>query len=410
MLDIVYLNFISPIFSYAGLVTDVSFVNFLGSYILTLAWFYLILFKPENIQHLVFLVFSVFLVLPILSLWGLSNQPDGMLFVILLGLFVFKLFSVSLFYKLPVKTYKDGWLFFVILSLFFTTLLLIPLLSNNDINFNPLKVYEFREKIHQNLAGWRGYFLSWVPKVILPILIAVGMWKKNYILVLLICVLQLFFYGLTSHKEIVVYPVAVIFLSLFLRNGRRFDYVFLFLICLFIFSLILVGSLSGKPIITAAITNRLFHIIALNHFEYYAFFQDNPFVYWSNGILRSLIEYPFIEKVPLLVGEGRYQVDADTFVNAGMFASGYMHAGVVGVLIYSFLLSGIVFVAQQIANYLPRDVAYPLIFISFMQLINIDLLTALLTSGIALMLLLLYLIIPYFNQSSAINCLKSTSF
>ena len=102
--------------------------------------------------------------------------------------------------------------------------------------------------------------------------------------------------------------------------------VFVYLVFL-VFSYDLLASILGR---------RLFFSPASLVFSYFEFINQNVHVFWSHSFLASVLDYPFDKPLPLEVGA--FNGKPNVWANAGYLATGYAHAGLWGVVIYSLIL------------------------------------------------------------------------
>ena len=135
---------------------------------------------------------------------------------------------------------------------------------------------------------------------------------------------------------------------------------------------------------------RLFFVPVFLNFTYIEFFANNNLVYWSNGILSSLIEYPYSLQPTFLIGE--FVGSTDMSANTGFLANGYMHFGYLGIAIYT-ILSVLIFNVINILG--KRNDKFLVMAITFLPIhalfIGSDLFTTLLTHGLMMAIIILYL-------------------
>jgi hypothetical protein len=161
------------------------------------------------------------------------------------------------------------------------------------------------------------------------------------------------------------------------------------------FSLVLLAAylwhqFSGNMMVPSMFVRRVFFVPAQLTFAYFEFFDDHPFVLWSNSFFSGLLEYPYDVSIGALVGQ---YVESSGNANNGYVSSGFAHAGVWGVLAYTIVIGAIL----RFLNVLGRS-GVPLWFAIALTivplraaLISSDLLTALLTHGLLVAMVLLIL-------------------
>jgi hypothetical protein len=136
---------------------------------------------------------------------------------------------------------------------------------------------------------------------------------------------------------------------------------------------------------------RIFFIPAQLTFTYYEFFSSNQFVFWSNSFLSGFFDYPYDRNTALLIGD---YMGGESSANNSFLSTGYMHAGIFGVIIYGVLVGLLFKIIDSIArDGIPAWVAVSCLIVPSQALItSADLPTALLTHGIGISLIILFLI------------------
>lgn len=395
LLDVAYINFISQLFGYAGMHLDINTNKFILSYVMTIGWIIVLPVICRSFSDLVVLMLSILIILPMFSLWGLSDQSGDMMFLSMLSIIIIRIANVVPLPRIKVKLVKDGINIIYLISILIAILFLSPLLYNGELrsfNLDLNRVYDYRNIVHENLGFLGGYFLSWFSKVIMPALIAVFFFRRKMIVVFSLIVLQVIVFGLTTHKEFLLYPFVVLLVLWAWERKLNLTLTILFSINLLLTFFLCLGWFMKFPIVTAAVVNRSFHIVAFNHFQYFDFFQTHPFVYWSNSFLKWIVSYPYDKPIPLIIGENRYGLGSGAFANAGYIASGYMQMGALGIIIYSVVLAMLLRACESlIHNRMPYGLGIAIAIVPFLQIVNTDLVTAMLTHGIGLMFVILFL-------------------
>ena len=158
-----------------------------------------------------------------------------------------------------------------------------------------------------------------------------------------------------------------------------------------VFSVLLTYIWFDSVLPASLFIRRVFFVVANNTFYYYEFFSSNAFVYWSNSITSSLIEYPYHIGPAKLIGQSR---GTDAHVNNTFLSTGFMHAGLLGVVFYAVLVGLLFKLIDSIsAQGIPVWVAIAVLIVpSRSLLLSADLPTALLTHGVAVGVLILFLL------------------
>lgn len=390
-LEFSYIYFVSPVFSYLGLVLDFSWVKYVESwvlYILILAFSSAKMVKPSDFL-INFLNFSF--VAPLLVYYSLSNAERIHLYLVYLCLALIFIFKRGAPLKIPFFNRGEEYVFVIIgVGAIVVSVWMAYSGGLRYFNLDLTRVYDFRGDAGDVInAGMMGYLNTWATKVFGPVLMAVALWRSKFLMAALVFVLHLYWFGVSSHKSVLFFPFLILFLWAWFRNTRALALIPLAMSAVIIFSTaaylfwdnIFLGSM---------LVRRVFFVPAQLTFVYYEFFSLYDFVYWSNSFLSMVTDYPYETTTALLIGS---YMGTDSAANNSFIATGYMHAGVYGVISYGILV-GLLF---RLIDSLARDGIPPWVAIACVivpsqsLLINADLPTALLTHGIGAALLILFL-------------------
>ena len=110
-------------------------------------------------------------------------------------------------------------------------------------------------------------------------------------------------------------------------------------------------------------------------------FRSNPNVYWSNSVLSSFLNYPYDISLTRVIG--RSLGEENMSANNGFISSGYAHAGLYGVFLYSLIIGIILrFINDVTYKSIPLWFAVALTIIPLKKLLtSSDLLVTMLTHG-----------------------------
>ncbi|WP_419773855.1 hypothetical protein [Halarcobacter sp.] len=127
----------------------------------------------------------------------------------------------------------------------------------------------------------------------------------------------------------------------------------------------------------------------------------NEFVYWSNSFLKSYFVYPYDKNFALLMGS--YLGMQNTYANIGFLAMGYMHAGLLGVFIYTSI---VVLIFNFINNLIVPQSKFIQISLVFVPIYTFfvasDLLTTLLTHGLFITLIMVFILFFLKNENKKV--------
>src|SRR5690606_8241679 len=109
---------------------------------------------------------------------------------------------------------------------------------------------------------------------------------------------------------------------------------------------------------------------------YTDYFQDN-YLYWSDSILKSFIDYPYDNRVTNIIGEVYFN-RPDMSANNGLISEGYMNLGSWGVLLNIFIVSSFFMVLNSIK--IPPKY-FGLFILTMFSFLSSSVFTVLLTHG-----------------------------
>lgn len=397
LLDFSYFKFINPLFSYSGFEIDFASNNYISSWLATLI---LLFFTPHLINKIsdyFLLTFAFSILFPILCLLGFNSNLSY--FPVLINLCIYfviyfslkiKFFNGNIVYpyiKNGEKVFKFVC-FFMVAYLFFWY---IVSGAASNFNLDLSKVYEFRdENAKLTNFGILSYLNSWVIGVFNLSLIAYALLKKKYILLSILILVQIFFYGVSAHKAVLFTPLVIYSIYFYLSRTKSMATVpiafsSMIVVCMAFY------FYNDNTILGSLFIRRVFFVPANLTFVYFDFFSNNSFAYWTNSFsFMGSAVYP--EGIPSAVG--MYLGIEDLRANNGFISSAFAQAGVFGVFIYAILMIFILKIIDQLSEDI--GVLWFALCIVITPLRNIlissDILTVILTHGLSIAVLLLLLL------------------
>ncbi|WP_017730056.1 hypothetical protein [Nafulsella turpanensis] len=292
-------------------------------------------------------------------------------------------------------------LFIALLFFFFIAYLIIRLGPPTQL-VNPFDVYgkraEFKESLKEVNDLIVSYSFTWISYALAPILITIGLNKEKQLAKVLfissgfIGLLIVYLYsGLKSSLFSTFFILAIYYLT---KRKLNFTLAWLQFVVIF-FSAANILYFVGAKYIALHVVRRFFVIPGMNFSFFYEYFSQSPKVKLSHSIFSSFVDYPYHADPPHLIGE-KYYGSIETSANANYLADAFSNFGIIGCVLYSFLLVIVIKVLQSSTNNLSHSLVLPSIFIIIYSLANSGLLTALLTYG----LILYILIVRQLNKTS----------
>lgn len=425
LLDILYVTYVHPVWEHKGFDFEINYGQYLESWMLFVI---VSLFLPHALKKpsdLFLCVLGICMLLPMSSLHGLAGEPRWIIYYVLCGYFVIVFTRAGNLPNLPIIDL--GPQIAVIISLLMVAvvilwMLLIGMISDEFINnfrhvldsfilkgeaanANLMGIEEYRKHATELInQGVFGYLNSWTVKVFNIFLFAYALYRKYWFWAMLSFCVQIFLFGVIAQKAIVVFPFILLVIWFYFRKNNA-----LMMFPIGVSSLILVtvfiwqisSDVYSFPI--SLIVRRIFFVAANNVYDYFIFFSQNAHVYWSNSITKDWIDYPYLVSYPNLIGdyqasllEGRWAEDSisrGVYVNSSFIATGYMHAGFTGLILYCVIV-GFLFRLIDALSFrtIPPWFALSITIIPMVSLlISADLPTALLTHGGIASIILLFM-------------------
>ena len=149
---------------------------------------------------------------------------------------------------------------------------------------------------------------------------------------------------------------------------------------------------TGEAALAGVLVDRLVMIPGEIHYFYYDYFhrEGHDLLYLTQSILSAFGE-PLRRPVPEMIS-ANYLGVTEGSANVGLFADAYMNLGLLGCAIFAVLLAVVVRVAESLAVRSGPALAVVLLAAPSLTLVNVGLMTTLLTHGLLLGLLVLWLV------------------
>jgi hypothetical protein len=400
LLGLSYAEFVVPVFDYYGYSLNVDFFKYSESW---LAFLVLVFFSPKKLtkpsDYLINVLVFTYLC-PLLVLYGLSGADRATVYIVLVATALIFIFRQGRYIYLPhVRSRKAA-----VYGLLFSGVAIVTvwMLFSGGLRYFNLDfslVYEYRRDAGDAInQGVMSYLNIWATKVFGPVLLALFLWKNKYLLAGLVIVLHILWFGISSHKSVLLYPFVITFLWAWFRNTGALSLIPLGM-SLVVTSAFLLYVLYDEVLVSSLLIRRAFFTPAKLTYDYYEFFALNPFVYWSNSVASYFIDYPYQLSPSMLIGE---YIGTEGNANNSFLATGYIHAGIPGVLFYGLLVGLLFRLIDSLARAsVPVWIAVAAVIVpSYSLITSADLLTALLTHGIGVSLVVLFFLRSAFGVAT----------
>lgn len=404
MLDAMYIWVASPQYGYAGLIYMPMFYKYAAG----MAMYFLIfasLPKDENSVASVLLhIQFMYTVAPLLTFYSMANGSNKYMLMVFICLILESLIvrygskNRTPVYIKGVKNYVTVLMWILI----FVTIT-IPILYNGFAGakaFDFEYIYEMRAKA--TYPPGFAYLFFWMGKAIIPFFAVYLLDKKKYLGAIAAIALQILLYIECGNKYLLFILVPVIFIYYCAKTKHLIKLAYLGLSILF-FAMIpayLFDTASGNALGVRSsfyVSVRAIFHPADNKFAMFECFSQFPKLYFSQGLIGKMLGltnlYNGSEGQVVFAYNGGDFKSAN--LNTGYLGESYAQMGFVGMLLMSVLFA---FVLRAIESYNSRKRFCVLTAVFAMFIINlndISLLTTLLSSGMAIVILL---VAAYFEK------------
>lgn len=283
----------------------------------------------------------------------------------------------------------------VILSIVigFSVIQLARLRGIFNLNFDIYSIYDFRGEVFDDIGSTFNRFLSVATKLLLPLLIIYA-WIlpgiSRWVFVFISVAFAILIFGYWQHKSAAFMPIAILILFAFLKSRHSVKSL-LVLFLIFSFALFFEAviyfmyEIFEPGIINALLGRRILFVPPLLTEYYIDYFSRSPKIYWYNITQHfggSGHEYDLPPS--RLIGYF-YFGSEEMSANIGFIGSGFLNAGIAGVILYSISIAIIISYLNAQAKRLGGVLVFCLAAsILHVALVSSDLFTALRSHGLLL--------------------------
>ena len=392
-----YINYIVPVWGYYGFYEKIVPAKVIlgGALTILLAWYLPTRFsKPSHIlMHLQVLV----PIMPMLAMYGASDQSSEYMIVIIVCILI--IYWITILPRGPLTTGKlsESTLLNILFAISMChVLLLIAFGGLNYLNFDVLKVYDYRRDSSNLLPPAFGYITPIVTKVAIPMSMVLSFRLKKYSFLFIAVALSLMEFALTHHRSPLFYPVFVLFVSWLLYRKNSLVYLLIGFVLVTSLSLVPQNNTINSDTISSLLVRRTLFTTAQANYGYHLFFQQNPKLYLSNSKLTlGLIPYPYRLPIQLEISKANNE-DSETWANTGWIGTSYMHFGYFGCVLFAIIIGFTLRYLDKLAITRGGIFVGSVSLVPFFALFtSADLPTAYLTHGILFLLIIISLYKPY---------------
>jgi hypothetical protein len=392
VLDLAYYYVIHPHWGYAGFTLDLNNLKLVESYLLLFIIFILMPKSTKKLSNVLIWIMVLVSYMPMLTFFAFTDAPRAYMYAVSgFWVLVFLLLYVPM-PKVALPSLKQGRVIRYAIFIGLGTVVVFLIFRYLGISFSLdlLDVYEVRSEYIAAGIPLGGYLIPWMGKIVNPIFFALFLRQRRWLLVALTIVVQLIIFSATGHKGYLFILPFVFALIWIIQRKNPLLYMGLGL-----FGVVLAGwllsSLADNYLVSSLFTRRTLMIPGQLSFTYYDFFSQNDLVYLSASRLGFFASYPYQIAPPYLIG-GVYFGAPTMNANTGITGDAFMNFGFFGLVLWGVLLAVILRLIDTCGRHVDLRLGVAVIAAPALSLTNSGLLTNILTHGLWLALLLLYLL------------------
>ena len=405
-----YIVWLAPVWGYMGVdyspVGTYYFLACLIASVLPSIWIPISISRPTMVTYWI-----LYLLTYIPMIVGVSLSPKFTFIQVILFqlscLFSFTLTGAGYYFKLIKIKEKyipkfNFWVAFYS-AMFLMFLYVIYIFKGNFKLVSPFdeNLYDLRFSGRDVAEGDKlvGYFTQWLSGAFLPFLLAIGIVYKKKLLILISCIGQIILYSTAANKAFILSIIYMVGIYYITKKTSKFG------IFLTFFLIILITFLTFSQIyfeddfkliffpITSIVMLRTVSISTINAVNYYDFFSNNPFTYYSHiNIIGKFIRYPYGDLALGQVIGVTMSGNADSNWNANFYITdGFVAMGYSGLIIIGIISGLIFYIIDSLIKSQNIILCTLLITISSVSLMNVSIFTTLLTGGLIYLILFLVL-------------------
>lgn len=299
-------------------------------------------FNSRNMSGAFFASVLIFLFLPLATMFGMDYERTRItLALTTLAIFVSYIASAVKFTQVRIPIPGNGrTLATVVCTLSVLYFLALSATTGTlfRMNFNMDLIYDLRAEVENVLdVGILAYLNLWTQKVLTPFLLAIGLSRRSWWLIVLATMMHVLYFGVTQHRMHLFVPALVVLAWYMYKTGFSFATGFLIVGLGVLVSTALV-VFSGFEFVGSVILRRAFFVGASVTDSWVNYFRENPKVFFSDNLLSSVVVNEYTgTPLPYYLGD-YFAPGLDLAFNAGLVATGYAQIGVVGVAFYALIL------------------------------------------------------------------------
>ncbi len=299
--------------------------------------------------------------------------------------------KIGLFEKL-IQTHRFEINLIALCMVSISVLFLLAIHVGGRVSFSFLDIYDIRFDFNYSLYFPLNYLLPFAAGPLAGFIMTGALVKRNWVIGGYCMLAGLLFFGLSSHKALMFYPLFAVAGYLIIINKSGIIYFTWGLIALSLSTIYSSGLI--EIVLGSSFANRFVFVPAQIHYFFFREFDEIGFQYWAEsrvglGFFSSNLPIDSVNYIgKVMTG------DISVGANTGWIANGYMNAGAAGIATYAVLLSIIVYAIDVLGRRFGYAFVGGAFLVPMANLINsIDLLAGILTGGLGILFAIFFIVV-----------------
>lgn len=255
------------------------------------------------------------------------------------------------------------------------------------------EIYTQREQYKVAIGVTSKYFhylFTILINVVNVYFLAIGLIQKKYYYIVLAVLSQILIFSVTALKSSLLAFPFYLFIYLFLSQKHwRTPALIIGFVALLLATVLCYFS-NSFTFLSDVVLRRFLTMQGQLTAYYFDFFSHSPKAYLGYSFLKPFSWYPYHTTPPSMIGQVYFEKDT-MYANANFWADAYANFGYIGVLLYSVLLSWVLWVYDSVTSKKNLLVSSLLIMIFSLNICNTSLFVSLFTNSFLFTTLLMYL-------------------
>lgn len=392
IIEFVYLNRISPLFSYSLLTTNIDLSKMIYSWAICTLICIVHPTDPNRPSTYLFLLMTLIMWIPLSSYYWMNNQNSAYMSCELLCVLVIALWCRAnrkrFFMEKSVSHSVFDFLFVIYVLI---TIYLIAKRGGIDSRALDFKnVYQIRSE-YDNLGSIDGYLVNWSAKAFFPVMSSYMFIRKKKIPLVMTFLLQIGLYSAYAYKAFLASAVLLLLLFILIQKKNNIKRIV---------SAFNIGNIAAYVLDILGITEalraflpyRTLFIPAKNQFHYYEYFSSHAFLQLSGSTFGRLLfsEYQYDRPIGYIVEA--YFINSGSNGNTGVFSYGFADFGFAGMLAVALIVGFLFWFIDSTTYNMPVFLTVGALSYWVVTMNDNSLLITLVTGGFLILLIMLMLL------------------